>query len=375
MLGTVSKYILKCEPCLKAKVTFHNIYPYLRPTNHGSMMALPRTKRGKDSIMVVVDRFSKMAHFIACTKVDDAQNITRLYFSEIVRLHCIPKTIVSDRDSKFLSYFWKTLWKLLGTKLLFSTAHHPQTDGQTEVTNRTLGTLLRVLIGKNLRDWDSKLCHDEFEFSYNSTPSHATKHSPFECVYGTNPALTISLIDLPCPDRKQGEALDMQKQMEAVYRLVHDNIEATNRKYKQKADKHLKQKATINEGDLVWVHVRKERFPQLRKSKLMPRAIGPFPVLKKYGNNAFDIHLPEEYNVSSTFNIGDLTLHKTAAELRTILPQEGRVETNGISNTNELQPNIEDGTSTKQGLTKSLTLTSALNAHGKQVRAPQATQG
>ncbi|XP_074292436.1 uncharacterized protein LOC141619308 [Silene latifolia] len=107
------------------------------------IVALPRTARGKDSIMVVVDRFSQMAHFIACKKTEDAASITELYLKEIVRLHGIPKTIVSDRDTKFMSYFWKTLWRLLKTKLLFSTAHYPQTDGQTEVTNKTLGRILR----------------------------------------------------------------------------------------------------------------------------------------------------------------------------------------------------------------------------------------
>ena len=251
MLGTVGKHVLKCETCIKAKLTFHK-GEYLplpvaqRPWEHVSMdfmVALPRTRRGKDVTMMVVDRFSKMSHFIACTKVDDAQSIAKLYFTEVVRLHGIPKTIVSNRYSKFLSHFWKTLWKLLGTKLLFSTAYNPQTDGQTEVTNRTLGTLLRTLVSKNIREWDLKLCHAEF--AYNRMPSHATKHTPFECVYGINPLLPISLIDLPLHDSKKLEAEELIKQLEAVHRQVHTELEETNRRYKVQADKHLKTKQHI----------------------------------------------------------------------------------------------------------------------------------
>nr|KAJ0226813.1 hypothetical protein LSAT_V11C100043320 [Lactuca sativa] len=312
MLGDVTNIVGKCVTCHMAKTTFkHGVYTPLpvpiRPWEDVSMdfiMALPRTQRGKDSIMVVVDRFSKMAHFVPCHKTNDASNVADLYFKEVVRLHGIPKTIVSDRDSKFLSYFWNTLWRKVGTKLLFSTSHHPQTDGQTEVTNRTLGALLRGLVSKTQKDWDIKLAHAEF--AYNRSPTYATGHSPFEVVYGVNPYMPLDLIPLPKDELVHKDANDKLKAMMKLHQQVREKIEAVNELYKQKSNKHRKPRV-FQDGDLVWVYMRKERFPNKRKNKLMPRAEGPYRVVSRVNDNAYKVDLGGDHGVHATFNVGDLS--------------------------------------------------------------------
>jgi len=171
MVRDVERICGRCVTCKKAKskVQSNGLYtplpissPLWTYISMDFVLGLPSTKTGKDSIFVVVDRFSKMTHFIACHKPDDASHVANLFFKEIVRLHDMPRTIVLDKENKFLSYFWKTLWSKLGTKLLFSTTCHPQTDGQTEVVNRTLGSLLRTLIKKNHRTGEEFFPNIEF---------------------------------------------------------------------------------------------------------------------------------------------------------------------------------------------------------------------
>ena len=269
------------------------------------VLGLPRTKRGHDSIFVVVDRFSKMSHFIACHKSDDVSHIANLFFREIVRLHGVPKTIVSDRDVKFMSYFWKTLWGKLGTKLLFSTTCHPQTDGQTEVVNRTLSQLLRSMIKKNLKEWEDCLPH--VEFAYNRAVHSTTELCPFEVVYGFKPITPLDLLPLPIHERVNMEA---SKRADFVRKIHVKTKELIEKKCKNNAARVNKKRKEMlfKPGDMVWVHFRKDRFSKLRKSKLLPRGAGPYKVLAKINDNAYSIDLPtDEFGVSNSFNVADLT--------------------------------------------------------------------
>lgn len=306
----VERYCSKCVTCLKAKSRLHphGLYMPLPIPNMpwvdismDFVLGLPKINH-KDSIFVVVDRFSKMAHFIPCNKTNDATQTADLFFKEVVRLHGVPRTIVSDRDTKFLSHFWKTLWKKLGTKLLFSTTCHPQTDGQTEVVNRTLSTLLRATVGKNLRNWLT--CLPYIEFAYNHAKHSATKFSPFEVVYGFNPLTPLDLSPLP----QAVFSADGETRAEFVKKLhqqVKENIEKKTEKYREQANKNRKD-VTFEPGDWVWLHMRHERFPNQRKSKLSPRGDGPFRVIEKINDNAYKLELPGELNISPTFNVTDL---------------------------------------------------------------------
>ncbi|KAJ0522029.1 putative nucleotidyltransferase, Ribonuclease H [Helianthus annuus] len=283
--------------------------------------------------MVVVDRFSKMAHFVACAKTFDASQVAHLYFAEIVRLHGVPKTITSDRDVKFVGHFWRTLWKRLGSKLQFSSSHHPQTDGQTEVMNRSLGNLLRTLVGDKPKQWDLVL--PQAEFAYNRSCHKSTGKSPFFIVYGRNPFTPLDLAPPTDMSRLSTDGEIRAAQIQDIHQQVRAQIAKHNLQYQEAANKH-RRAIIFHPGDLVWVHLRRDRFPQGRFGKLHPRADGPFRVLERINDNAYKIDLPGHYKVSATFNVADLS------------PYEGDLDDDDDSGTSSFQPGEDDGEGNEQ---------------------------
>ncbi|RDX76421.1 Tf2-8, partial [Mucuna pruriens] len=244
-----------CERCLKVKGHLPwFVHSTLIPTfpwtdiSMDFVLGLPRTKNGKDSVFVVVDRFSKMAHFIPCKKVDDACHVANLFFREVMRLHGLPKTIVLDRDSNFLSHFWRTLW------------------------SKTLSQLLKCYIRKSLRSWDGWIPH--IEFAYNKVVTYTTSHSTFELVYEFNPLSPLDLLPFPYFHEKARAYIEKKRDQYARY-----------------ANSGKKEKV-FEKGDLMLVYLKKERFPNLRKSKILPRGDEPFNILKRNNDNAYVVDMP-----------------------------------------------------------------------------------
>jgi hypothetical protein len=260
-----------------------------------------------------------------------------LFFRENICLHGIPNTIVSDRDVKFLSHFWRSLWNKLRTKLLFSTTCHPQTDGQTKVVNRTLSTMLRAVLDQNLRHWEDCLPH--IEFPYNHATHSSTKMCSFQIVYGYIPQAPIDLFSFYTEDAPHLDVAHVE-QMVNLHEQTHQNIIVANAKY-QVASSKGKKHVTFEYGDMVWLHLRKDHFPTLHRSKLMPRAVGPFKVLTKINDNAYILDLLAEFGVSTSFNVADLKPYMGEDEelpLRTTSVQEGEDDEDTTSTSTPAAP-------------------------------------
>ncbi len=332
------KFVQRCHVCQTYKGQVQNTGLYMplpipsAPWEDLSMdfiLGLPRTRRGNDVVYVVVDRFSKMAHFIPCRKTTDAHHVANLFFREVVRLHGVPRSIVSDRDSKFLAAFWLTLWKQFNTELKFSSTAHPQTDGQTEVVNKFLGNLIRCICGDKKGNWDLAL--SLAEFAYNNSEHRSTGHSPFSIVYTKVPRHVVDLLKLPSKENSKA-AITFGNNYDELFKEIKDVLESSNKKYKQLADKK-RRPMSFQVGDQVMVYLRKERLPAGVHGKLRQKKYGPYTISKKINDNAYVVDLPNEMNISKTFNVADLSLYH---------PEQALYEDNSRSSFKQVGENDEE---------------------------------
>ena len=201
MKKDVAEFVSRCLICQQVKAEHQRpaglLQSLLIPqwkwekTTMDFVVGLPRCQSGYDEIWVIVDRLTKSAHFLPMKNSDSIEKFAELYVKEIVRLHGTPVSIVSDRDPWFTSRFWPSLHRALGTRLHFSTAFHPQTDGQSERTIQTLEDMLRACVLEFKGIWDRHL--PLMEFSYNNSYQSSIEMAPYEALYGR-----LGLV--PCPD-------------------------------------------------------------------------------------------------------------------------------------------------------------------------------
>jgi hypothetical protein len=192
MKGDIAEYVAKCDVCSRVKAEHQKPAGLLQPLKVSDwkwdqigmdfITGLPRTKSGYDSIWVIVDRLTKIAHFIPLKTTYTSAKLADIYMKRIVSLHGVPKSNVSDRGTQFTSHFWKQLHESLGTRLEFSTAFHPETDGQIERVNQILEDMLRACALDYGSSWDDNLPYAEF--SYNNSYQASIEMAPFEALYG-----------------------------------------------------------------------------------------------------------------------------------------------------------------------------------------------
>ena len=192
MKKNVAEFVARCLTCQQVKVEHQRPAGKLQSLDIPEwkwekitmdfVVGLPRTPKGYDSIWVIVDRLTKSAHFLPVKTTYTAAQYARLYLDEIVSLHGVPTSIVSDRGPQFTSKFWQSFQEALGSQLHFSTAFHPQTDGQSERTIQTLEDMLRACVIDFEGSWDQHL--PLIEFAYNNSYQASIQMAPFEALYG-----------------------------------------------------------------------------------------------------------------------------------------------------------------------------------------------
>ncbi|KAL0536183.1 hypothetical protein IC582_025122 [Cucumis melo] len=313
MKREVAEFVSKCLVCQQVKAPRQKPAGLLQPlsipewkwenVSMDFITGLPRTLRGFTVIWVVVDRLTKSAHFVPGKSTYTASKWAQLYMSEIVRLHGVPVSIVSDRDARFTSKFWKGLQTAMGTRLDFSTAFHPQIDGQTERLNQVLEDMLRACALEFPGSWDSHL--HLMEFAYNNSYQATIGMAPFEALYGKCCRSPVCWDEVG-EQRLMGPEL-VQSTNEAIQK-IRSRMHTAQSRQKSYADVRRKD-LEFEVGDKVFLKVAPMRgvLRFEKRGKLSPRFVGPFEILERIGPVAYRLALPPSLStVHDVFHVSML---------------------------------------------------------------------
>jgi hypothetical protein len=313
MKRDVAEFVERCSTCQQVKAEHQRPAGPLQPLEipvwkweeiaMDFLVGLSRTQAGYDAIWVIVDRLTKAAHFIPIKVKYSLEKLTELYLQEIVRLHGVPESIVSDRDPRFTSRFWMSLQQAMGTKLQFSTAYHPQTDGQSERTIQTLEDMLRACVLDFSGSWARYL--PLIEFAYNNSYQASIGMAPYEALYGRKCRSPLYWDELG-EQRILGPDI-VQDTIDKVA-LIRQRLSAAQDRQKSYADMRQRN-LEFTEGDKVFLRVAPmkgvTRFG--KKGKLNPRYIGPFEILERVGPVAYRLALPPGLaNIHDVFHVSML---------------------------------------------------------------------
>jgi hypothetical protein len=230
-----------------------------------------------------VDRLTKTAHFFPVHTTHKTEKYAEIYVDQIVRLHGISKTIVSDRGALFVARFWEQLQESLGTHVIRSSAYHPQTDGQTERVNQILEDMLRACVLHYGKDWDK--CLSLAEFSYNNSYQSSLKMAPFEALYGRRCRTPLNWSQA---GEREIFGPDLVLEAEEKVRVIKKNLEASQARQKSYHDKRRKP-LQFEVGGHVYLKVSPTKGVQRFgiKGKLAPRYIGPYEIKANCGSVAY----------------------------------------------------------------------------------------